>query len=265
MKKYILQLVFVLITFPFIQGCSGGREVSSSVTDNEIVIDGIQTDWNNLTYIDGENISFGFKNDASNLYLCVITSDRNKIMKMLRGGLTIWLEPENSDELIGVRYPDKADPSELMKLRRDNTEIPQPPNDDSRIQNMLRMQNELYIVKENNFVLSAFPLKSETYKANIDVTDGKFFYELKIPFRSNNDIKGALNSGAGKSVNITFETGEMERMDMRRRMPDGMGEPDDEQMPGNMGERPEGRGFGRIPGMNMDTSPMKYKFKLKMN
>ncbi len=265
MKKYIVQLVFVLLTLPFIEGCSGGREVSSSVTDNEIIIDGIQTDWNNLNYIDGENISFGFKNDASNLYLCVITSDRNKIMKMLRGGLTIWLEPENSDDLIGVRYPDKADPSELMKLRRDNTEISQQSNDDSRIQNMLRMQNELYVVKENNFVLNAFPINGETYKAHIDVTDGKFFYEVKIPFRTNTDVKGALNSGAGKTVNIVFETGEMERLGMQRRPPEGMGEPDDEQMPGNMGERPEGRGFGRGPGMNMDTSPMKYKFKLKMN
>lgn len=186
-------------------------------------------------------------------------------MKMLRGGLTIWLEPENSDDMIGVRYPDKADPSELIQMRRENTEMQPPQGDDSRIKNMLGMQNELYIVKENNFVLNAFPLNGETYRANIDVTDGKFFYELKIPFRSNHDIKGALNSGAGKSVNITFETGEMERLDMRRRMPEGMGEMDDEQMPGNMGERPEGRGFGRGPGMNMDTSPMKYKFSVKLN
>lgn len=265
MKKYIVQLVFVLSVLPFIQGCSGGREVSSSVTDNEIIIDGIQTDWTNLNYIDGENISFGFKNDASNLYMCVITSDRNKIMKMLRGGLTIWLEPDNSDDLIGVRYPDKADPSEIMKLRRDNIEMQPPANDDSRLNNILQIQNELYIVKENNFVLNAFPVNGESYKANIDITDGKFFYELKIPFFSNSNINGALKSESGNTLSVVFETGEMEKLGMQRRPPEGMGEPDDEQMPGNMGDRPEGRGFGRGPGMNMDTSPMKYKFKLKLN
>jgi hypothetical protein len=52
---------------------------------------------------------------------------------------------------------------------------------------------------------------------------------------------------------------------MNRMRPEGMDERDEEQMPGNMGNHPDGRDFGRGPGMNMDTSPMKYKFRLRMN
>jgi hypothetical protein len=260
-----LILSFALTSLFFLNGCSSSREVFSTSAENIVTIDGNQNDWNNLTYIQGENISFGFKNDSDNLFICLVTSDRNKIMKIFRGGLTIWLETENSDNKIGVRYPDKADPSDLMQLRHDNNEMQQQQVDDSRLKMFLSAQNELYIVKESNFVLNAFPINSDQYKAKIDITDGKFFYELKIPFDKESKIKSALKSQPGKTIEVVFETGEIEKPGMNRMRPEGMDERDEEQMPGNMGNHPDGRDFGRGPGMNMDTSPMKYKFRLRMN
>lgn len=255
----------VIIALPLFIGCSGLREVSSSFADSQIIIDGNPGDWNNLTYVDGENISFGFRNDESSLYLCMATNDRNKIIKILRGGLTVWVEPENPGDKIGINYPGKIDLTGLIQMRRNNSEMPesQQEDDDARMNKLLSAQSDLFLMNENNLIINTIPINSDYYAAKIIMADGLVFYELKIPFDRNSLIDYSLKSRPGKTLSITFETGEMERMGMRQKTSVSLGEGDNEQSPRNMRDR-SGMSGERGSGMNMDTSPLKYKFIVKL-
>jgi len=99
--------LFLVTGFVF-AACSGSIQVTSQQNKGEINIDGSAVEWKQLTNMKGENISFGFSNDVNNLYITMVTNDRNKIMNILRGGLVVWIDPGKSEEKIGIKYPEKT-------------------------------------------------------------------------------------------------------------------------------------------------------------
>ena len=91
LTKALGKFIFGILFIPLINGCSSAINIQSTSNDKQIVVDGNQQDWGSLSFIKNENIGFGFRNDKDNLYLCVVTSDRTKIRKIL-SGLTVWLK-----------------------------------------------------------------------------------------------------------------------------------------------------------------------------
>lgn len=281
MKKLMwFELLFVS-SIVFI-GCAGSQEISSLPADKEITIDGNQSDWQQLTNIDNENIAFGFRNDSENLYICMITNDKAKIMKIIRGGLDVWLEPENSENKIGIRYPEKPDPAEMMnqspKIEKQppgmqNQNGQRPPemseekNFDPGLMNELSKQKDLYVLNGDEKVVKSYPIDGETFKLKMNFNNGVLCYELKVPLGKSLSYPNGLITNTGTSVNIEFLSGdfssEMEKM----------------QRPGNMGSdgtHPSGQpmGGGDFPGgapgeppgsqNKQDTSPIEYSFNVSL-
>ena len=90
-----------------LSGCGGSAPlVESSRAD--ATIDGKAEDWSGgLRLVDGERgLSLGLRNDDDALYSVVVVRDRFKALQILRGGLTVWIDPLGGDaKTVGFRFP----------------------------------------------------------------------------------------------------------------------------------------------------------------
>lgn len=281
MKLYITLLFFTaaLIT----SGCSGGISVLSLPSGENTVIDGNTSEWNNLTSIKNEKLAIGFRNDKDYLYIAMVTNDRSKIMKIITGGLEVWLEPGDSDSKIGIRYPERPDPSDMMRFREQNRNTPE--NGDNPPPPDLGMQNTITILSEDGTELKQFPADGNTYKSKITINRESFSYELRVPIGANISSPDGLKINNDDNINVEFITGDFNRDMMRRRSGDGtmMPPPDGGGSmgggpgggsggPGGPGGGPGSPGGGpgghRGPGggpMSQKTGPLNYTFEVKLS
>ncbi|MDO8549856.1 MAG: hypothetical protein Q7S39_06875 [Ignavibacteria bacterium] len=222
MKKIFMLLLAIIPIF--LSGC-GNEEVKSIWNDNAIVIDGNQTDWlGKLKYLADEKSAVGIANDCENLYLCLATSDTSKMFQLFITGFTVWFEPQNGRERIGIQYPLRSDEIDGMMSMR-NRQGGQRPDFNVRLDEFKSSQTEFRIVNADNFPLTSYSLKNDI-GINIDIgyQMGLLVYEMKIPLKS--DLAGdhILNLSPGDEFSLGFESGEFNR--------------------GSFGKRGEGSGFG---------------------
>ncbi|NWF88672.1 MAG: hypothetical protein HXY50_04325 [Ignavibacteriaceae bacterium] len=277
--KNLLKLT-LFTALVFLSGCSSSQQVTSLPNNNEIKVDGDLSDWQDLTNIKNENISFGFKNDEHALYLVMVTNDRSKIMKIMRGGLEVWLEPENSDDKIGIRFPEKPDPGEMMEQfrsqnmpNRDKQKLDEQNQQEKKeldpgMQMFLSKQKELYVLDEEGKVLKSFSIKGDSYAAAIKPYGSFLCYELKIPFGSKPYLSTGLLKDKNSKLSVEFVTGEIEtefdRMPRQEDIEEGrmppQGPPAGGMPPGGPGMGPGGS--GRNMKDRRDNVPMEYSFEI---
>lgn len=237
-QKLLYYFLIILIT---ITGCSGPAIISSWQND-EIIIDGSRQDWNGgFSFIEDEQVAVAMKNDDNYLYLCLATSDRSKIMNIMQMGFTVWLDPLDSDgQTIGVQYPVKREkePRPNMQLGDNQEDSRGNLNNEKMFNNLKNMQNEILIVNEDNFPLTAIPTKNiEGIGAEVGNEMNQFIYELRVPLTYNKINAVFLDALPGEEIKVTFETGEIQKP-----------ERNDSEMRGNSGSGMTGRG-GRGGGM----------------
>jgi hypothetical protein len=220
-------------------GCSSFKTyVAKSLwPERQIVIDGKSDDWSGaLSFIEKEQLSLGFFNDQNNLYVCLVTEGNFTRSQILRGGLTVWFDPEGGKEKkLGIRYPLGA-PGREMQMRHGMTN-PEETNEGSPREAM----NELEIIRSKK----AEPERMELAKAKdsgLEVaaapSSGLVVYELKIPLQAKEGQPLALGAKPGVTIGIGFETS---KPDFSRMQRGGFG-----GMPGGgMGRPGMGGGFGR--------------------
>jgi hypothetical protein len=263
---YLSTTLFVLLVF---SGCSSVPEVASVPNHNDITVDGNQKDWGtSFIPVKNDNVACAFRNDGENLYICLITSDNQKIVKILSMGLTVWIRPSNSKDAIGIEYPVKKTMEEMRVARQDESN---PEDVNGRIQHLLSIQNELIIVDDNNIgIYSSAPDADKGFKAKIGYSMNQLVYELKVPLKGNKDFSQVvLNAKPEDNIGITFETGKMEnaKLDQQRDEP-GEGGGGGRRGGGMGGSRGSGMGRGgNRPGGNSpgrDFTPLKYEFKVKL-
>ena len=219
------KLLFYLLFLIAITGCSGPTIISTWQND-EIKIDGHKEEWSgSLNFIEDEQVAVAIRNDDSYLYLCLATSDRSKTMKIMQMGLTIWLDPLNSDgKTIGIQYPLKQqrepDPNMLMDDKQ-NKYISES-NIEKRFNNFKSKQNEIVIVNENNFPLNALPTKNiDGIEVELGNETNQLIYELRIPLTNKNINSVFIDALPGEEIKISFETGKFKKPEMNNRSPRG--------------------------------------------
>jgi hypothetical protein len=260
----------ILITAGF-WGCSSVPEVASLRNNNEITVDGNQQDWGNtIVPVKNDNVAVGFRNDGENLYLCFITSDNQKIVKMMSAGFTIWLYPSNSKDVIGIEYPVKKTYEEMRVAGQDQNNQE---DINGRIQHLLSIQKELIIVDENNIgIYSSLPDAEKGFKAKIGYAMNQLVYELRVPLSGNKEFtQMVFKANPGDDIRVKFETGKVEGKGKGgdessgdnggggRRGGGGMGGGGGRRGGGGMGG---GRGSGSPSGR--DNTPLEYEFKVKL-
>ena len=162
-----------------IAGCNESEIKSIWRQPNQNNITSILDDFRPMIYYEDQKIGVGFQNDADNLYIMLKTSDRGMQEKVMRAGLTIWLDSKGKknktlgvhfplgmqafrNSMQGERFPEEGseEPRRHFGGRMDTLEILGPSKDE---QHKIPRENDLGIV------------------ASFSDTTGWMDYELTIP------------------------------------------------------------------------------------
>ncbi|MDQ7816420.1 MAG: hypothetical protein RDU14_05295 [Melioribacteraceae bacterium] len=251
-------LPFLLFAF---NNCSSVKEVQSLPNNNEVIIDGLKNDWEGKLSFDSKaKIAVGFKNDGENLYICVTTNDRTNMMKILRLGMTIWLEPESGNKKIGIKYP-IVDMERMRDLPFGQENLSNE-NPEERFSKLIANQKKLSIVNEDDYPLFLLSSNDENnFYAKLGLTRESFVYELKVPLSTNSRAKYFIEAKPSEKISIGIETNEFKLEAPGGRSGVGM-------QPG--GGRPSGGGSrsGRMPGggrnQEMNFEQIKLLFDVKL-
>lgn len=193
--------------------------MQSKWQERNLTIDGSKQDWeNNLKYLKDEKVAVGITNDDENLYLCLVVSENQKIMNLLRSGFTIWLEPQSSDtEKFGIQYPIKGNNMVVQDFSKRSKTIDQRDIQEKLINKILIEQNEFLVLNEDKYPLFTSPLNGDN---GIEIKIGYEFkqlvYELKIPLVSGKEGLLNINTISNEEIKLGFVSEKMERPDRSR-------------------------------------------------
>jgi hypothetical protein len=248
MRPVVTGSMLLATAFFGLTGCSSFKTyVAKSLwPERQIVIDGKSDDWSGaLSFIEKEQLSLGFFNDQDNLYVCLVAEGNFTRAQILRGGLTVWFDPEGGKEKkFGIRYPlggsarEMQMPPEMRNPEETNERSPR------------EAMNELEIIRSKK----AEPERMELAKAKdngLEVmatpSSGLVVYELKIPLLAKEGQPLGVGAKPGATIGIGFETSKPDLSRMQRGRAGGM-------PGGGMGRPGMGGGFGRRGGYGMGSN-----------
>jgi hypothetical protein len=234
--------------------------IDSRMPGRDIVIDGRSDDWAGQTYTIGEGeVSLGFMNDGESLYVCLLSGDKAVRSQIMRGGLTVWLDPNGGEKkTFGIRFPV---PAADRKPPEGRTQEP-PAEGGKENPNAAMIPGadtaELEIIASENGAPRRLALDDAGgIEVAIEPSSGFLVYELKIPLARSEGHPFSVGAAPGGVVGIGFETGKIDRKKDPRG--EGDGRPGEGEMPpmrggieGGMNRGRGGLGPGMAPRMEPD-------------
>jgi hypothetical protein len=226
-------------------GCDE-QELNSNWLDREIIIDAKSDDWlDTLYYFESKNLSIGFFNDESHLYVCMLAEHPMLQAQAVGQGFTIWFDPEGGKEkAFGIKFPiGMQEVREQMDFMR--TQEGELDREKMR-QTFEESLADLEILGPGG-AKQRIPVE-EAHGIEVKVRNetGLLVYELKMPLQSGDEHSYAVGANAGDAIGIGLEIPEIDKDEMRRAMQDRMGGA--EMPPGGSGGGDMGGGMGRRGG-----------------
>jgi hypothetical protein len=230
---------FLIAAAAFFSGCSSSLKLLSTWRQEDIVIDGIGTEWQRGLYYDKESdIVYSIRNDDDYVYLFLKTQNRTTQMQIMRAGFTVWFDADGgNDHSFGIRYP--------LARQGAHSEF-HPESDDERIHSDLeQILLELEIVGAQKEAVQRFStLDVPGIRVKIGRSQEALVYELRVPLKKTPHTPFAIGVTSANRIGIGLETEEFNRdkMKMAAHPNEGLSgiESGDSQMEG--GEH-EGRGY----------------------
>jgi hypothetical protein len=105
------RVLIIPVALVFLMSCNSAKKSVSNknaYADTAIVVDGDNSEWPTpYPYYDEKaGIGYDLSNDKDNLYITVKTADEKVQVKMLRGGLNVWVDVKGEKNLTTViNYP----------------------------------------------------------------------------------------------------------------------------------------------------------------
>ena len=194
--------------------CGPETELESGWLDRDLTIDGRNEDWKGaLEYLDDPGVAVGLLNDDDFLYLTVSTSEQATAMQMIRAGTTIWFDSDGGDDkTFGIRFPvgvrQMVMSGEGTRAGRGGDGVPDP----AIIQTMLEIStaNLDVLGRDNGGRLRFRADEAPGLLAKVSNSAGTYVYELRMPLRQAEGFPHAIGTAAGRTIGITFETGEID-------------------------------------------------------
>ncbi len=193
-------------------GC-GDTELRSTWNRGNIVVDGNYGDWANdsLVYFDRPSMFIGASNDENHLYLMIRTVDSRAQMKVMRLGITLWVEPPGQPEKRwGIHYPVGL-PDHGIPIF--GTRAPEEP-DSEFLRKMEEMTGIMELLgPEDGQRVETVPGTPEGtdygVRAAIRDTSGVIVYELRLPLRDNSGSVYTALANPGDRIILQLETGDI--------------------------------------------------------
>jgi hypothetical protein len=216
--KHITISFIILLAVVFLTTCSDKRQKKTSVEkpaskisqiksepcNTGISVDGMDEEWkNNRNYIISDNTAVGVCRDNEFLYVHLFTSDPELSMQIMNFGLTLWFDPQGSQEkVMGVQFP-------VIQMR------PPPPREGNppvgeELQKFLDIRLKDIIVEqtENKDIrqMSMKEANKHGINANIGISPGLLCYELQYPLNRTDIYTLGLGLLEQKQIDICIET-----------------------------------------------------------
>jgi hypothetical protein len=208
----MLSTLTLLSAVLLLVGC-GGLEFESVWMDDGVAIDGVPLDWRGATtWVESPNVAIGVKNDEHYLYLCVSSPVREIATQIAMRGFTVWLDPEGKKgKAFGVRCPvgptmGTGRPDKLGDVAQDRDKFMEMVVD--KLKGAGNVMEILRPVEENSVRLAAGDATG--IEVALGYYDGRVVYELKVPFRRDDEHRYAIGSDGKSRIGIGFETPEIE-------------------------------------------------------
>lgn len=240
-----MKKTWVIVVLPaLLLSCTSSKETGSSApTSGEKyfsrhltpVIDGKMNDWGDtlLSYDAPTKCIYSIANDASGLYICIKVVDQVQQMKIVQGGMEIWIDDKmKRNKSIGIKFPlgGAITPVALEQNQR-------PGSKQMHLQAKLKMLTMELTGFKDDFngkqdVYSGIPIKPVVDWDNKD----NLIYELVIPFAALNNVTAAnLNN---ISIGIVIKGIKINQEIMGNGRPEG-GPPGGMRPPGTNGSMPD--------------------------
>jgi hypothetical protein len=207
-RMIVTSIGVIALIFMFSQGCKKDMEFHSQWRQQEITIDGNDAEWqDHLTWIEGHPVAIGIKNDDTDLYLFITTTDHNMKQTLMRRGLTIWFNADGKKKkTFGIRYPiglaahqqwRSYDPDEWRMDERERLEI-----------HMADMLKEMEIIGPGDHARNHTFIENP-YGISMALTDtaAAIIYELKIPLQASGGHPYQIGAKPGSTIRVGLETG----------------------------------------------------------
>jgi len=275
-----------------LMGCGSSLQIDSKWRTKEVIIDGKNTEWEGGVYLKDLNAVVNIYNDSQNLYLGIISPDKQLAKKIMMNGLTVWIDRTGSDDKnFGVHFPigmfNQDAPAAFGMKEAEEKENPDK-NDDGEErmrQPPPTMKDEMFDrgLTEYEILVSGGKLESRIQsveKNGIEVKMGhdedKILYELKMPLKIYGDIPYAIGADTGQVVSIGLSTGEVDLDKIKKKMGGPKKKATDDQQDdegsamgqgGMGGGRPHGggRGGGGMQGGMDSQKAISLWFKTKIS
>ena len=270
-KIQLLTLIITCSTILF-AGCKE-PEIDSRWRDREISIDGNDSEWGNyIQYYDEDTrVILCMFNDDQNMYIKVSSPNRMMQSQFISMGFTVWFDPNSgNDKKFGVHFPLGKQGGGLQITR--GGEKPTQNDDQEKIQKMLEeIQKDIELIgpgKNKRLIMTVTEADDLGINVKMGKPKGNLIYELKIPLALSENHPYAVGIVPDKKIGVGFETGKINKNEMKKRMSDRQGQMSGK--PGGMGERGGrpggmgGRGGNRMPGGGMIPEPLELWAKVTL-
>jgi len=270
--KYFWLMIALLAGSVIFFGCSSSAQINSGWNNIGVKVDGDPAEWNTSGYIvKDEKVSLNFRNDDKFLYICLMTSDRSKVMQMTRSGFVVWFYPENNDEKIfGIKFPMQVSLLDKNEKQEFNKDLFRPDEMQTQFNKMILDANEFQVINEDKYPLNQYSIENnEGIKAKLGINSDRFIYELQVPIESQENYTYKVAVKPGDKVKVEFETLESENDEMPgsgmgKGMPPGGGGPGDtDDSGGNDSQGPQ-RGGGMRKGESGFSKPEPFNFTVEL-
>ena len=200
--------ITAIVSLILLESCSSSKKASSSSGSSEDkfysrrltpVIDGKMNEWGDALLFDNSTkCIYAIANDDTALYIVIKAADRTQQMKIVQGGMEIWIDDKaKKKKSIGVKFP-LGGGSMSMPAGRTNSSG----QDSKEIRQLMRQQMKLKMLREEltgfkeGFNGSYDVYSNVRVKPVIDWDDNdNMVYELVIPFATLDEtVRANLNN-----------------------------------------------------------------------
>jgi hypothetical protein len=187
---------FSLLQTAIIPGCSSTKELDSESLSGTYIVDGRADKWKGKKMLDLKDAGLlvGIQNDARNMYVCLMSTDRATSRLMTAAGMIVWIEPKNGKKF-GIHYP----------LQIGKTSVAE-----GAVSSGYRTEMEV-LGPEKDAITQSSTLTSESdygIAAAFRDSSGLATLELKIPRKAKQEPYGA---GIDNTLSMNIESGKIEK------------------------------------------------------
>jgi len=208
-----LLLAFVVLAL-VATGFSKDKPVESQWVSTPASIDGMNTEWGNVSLITYKKtkVDYTFMNGEKDLFILFIFKDPKYLSSINWTGLTVWLSSQGKeDKNLGIRFIRKqisADDYIAILEKQVGNAMPEEKKEQIR-------QNKAYWLFEQELInKNAADYSEDTPNPKFNgasfrnnVLQKNIIYELAISFSKLAEIAPEIGAGPGKSLSLNFEWG----------------------------------------------------------